>query len=93
MYLELFGEDSDDEGMKSPVDVTPEFVASCKKRIGPLTVKLLMPYYRTGRIRGRALFKALAKHLTKLIYEYAPYPSTYFLNHYFFLSFMVVSKV
>lgn len=77
MFLELFGEDSDDEGVMSPLEESPEFVISCKERIAPWVVDLLTPYYIKGRIRGKALFKALAKHLIRLIYQCSKYPSKY----------------
>ncbi|XP_063549222.1 uncharacterized protein LOC134756319 [Cydia strobilella] len=77
LFRDLFGEDSDDEGVVSPLDETPEFVVSCKERIAPWVVKLLTPYYTKGRIRGKALFKALAKHLIKLIYQCSRYPDEY----------------
>lgn len=79
MLLELFGEDSDDEGMVSPLDETPEFIISCKERIAPWIVKLLTPYYIKGRIKGKALFKALAKHLIRLIYHCSRHPSKIFV--------------
>lgn len=74
MLTNLFGDDSDDEGVLSPLEETPEFVISCKERIAPWVVKLLTPYYIKGRIRGKALFKALAKHLIRLIYQCSRYP-------------------
>ncbi|XP_047998142.1 uncharacterized protein LOC125235567 isoform X1 [Leguminivora glycinivorella] len=77
LFRDLFGDDSDDEGVVSPLDETPEFVVSCKERIAPWVVKLLTPYYTKGRIRGKALFKALAKHLIKLIYQCSRYPDEY----------------
>ncbi|VVD03734.1 unnamed protein product [Leptidea sinapis] len=69
MLHELFGDDSDDEGVVSPLNETHEFVISCKERVAPWVVKLLTPYYIKGRIRGKSLFKALAKHLINLIYQ------------------------
>ncbi|XP_053615709.1 uncharacterized protein LOC128678296 [Plodia interpunctella] len=74
---DLFGEDSDDEDVVSPLDETSDFVLSCKERMAPWVVKLLTPYYIKGRIRGKALFKALAKHLIRLIYQCSRYPSEY----------------
>ncbi|XP_063832594.1 uncharacterized protein LOC135081740 [Ostrinia nubilalis] len=77
MFTELFGDDSDDEGIMSPLEETPEFVISCKERIAPWVIKLLTPFYIKGRIRGRALFKAVAKHLIRLIYQCSKYPHEY----------------
>ncbi|KAJ2954809.1 hypothetical protein O0L34_g3118 [Tuta absoluta] len=74
---QIFGDDSDDEGVLSPLEETPEFLTSCKERIAPWVVKLLTPYYIKGRIRGKALFKSLAKHLIRLIYQCSHYPSEY----------------
>lgn len=74
MLADLFGDDSDDEDVMSPLEETPEFVTSCKERIAPWVVKLLTPYYIKGRIRGKALFKSLAKHLIRLIYQCSKYP-------------------
>ncbi|XP_013186298.1 uncharacterized protein LOC106131672 [Amyelois transitella] len=74
---DLFGDDSDDEDVVSPLDETADFVISCKERIAPWVVKLLTPYYIRGRIRGKALFKSLAKHLIRLIYQCSRYPSEY----------------
>lgn len=73
-FVELFGPDSDDEGVVSPLDETNEFIDSCKERITPWVVKLLTPYYIKGRIRGKVLFKSLAKYLIKLIYQCSQYP-------------------
>ncbi|XP_052754156.1 uncharacterized protein LOC113520218 isoform X2 [Galleria mellonella] len=75
--LILFGDDSDDDSVMSPLDETPDFVISCKERIAPWVVKLLTPFYIKGRIRGKALFKALAKHLIRLIYQCSRYPCEY----------------
>lgn len=77
MLVELFGEDSDDEGVVSPLEESPEFVISCKERITPWVVKILTPYYVNGRIRGKALFKSLAKHLIRLVYQCSKYPCKY----------------
>lgn len=77
MLVELFGEDSDDEEVVSPLEESPEFVISCKERITPWVVKILTPYYVNGRIRGKALFKSLAKHLISLIYQCSKYPYEY----------------
>ncbi|CAG9568016.1 unnamed protein product [Danaus chrysippus] len=74
---ELFGDVSDDEDMVSPLDESPELIMSCKERITPWVVKILTPYYVNGRIRGKALFKALAKHLIKLIYQCSKFPYEY----------------
>ncbi|XP_073966972.1 uncharacterized protein [Choristoneura fumiferana] len=82
LFLELFGEDSDDEGVMSPLEESPEFVISCKERIAPWVVDLLTPYYIKGRIRGKALFKALAKHLIRLIYQCSKYPNEYEVNSF-----------
>lgn len=76
---DIFGEDSDDEGVMSPLEETPEFVRSCKERIAPWVVKVLTPFYIKGRIKGKALFKSLAKHLIRLIYQCSKYPSKYLL--------------
>ncbi|XP_041983068.1 uncharacterized protein LOC121736078 [Aricia agestis] len=75
--IDLFGYDSDGEGVVSPIDETPEFMTSCKERIAPWVVKILNPYYVKGRIRGKALFKSLARHLIKLIYQCSKYPFEY----------------
>ncbi|CAG4959955.1 unnamed protein product [Colias eurytheme] len=82
LLADLFGEDSDDEGVVSPLDETPEFVASCKERITPWVVKLLTPYYVKGRIKGKALFKALARHLIRLIYQCSRYPEEYEVQNF-----------
>ncbi|CAG9793430.1 unnamed protein product [Diatraea saccharalis] len=82
MLTELFGEDSDEECIMSPLEETPEFVISCKERIAPWVVKLLTPYYIKGRIRGKSLFKALAKHLIRLIYQCSRYPQEYEVNSF-----------
>ncbi|KAM3961216.1 uncharacterized protein ACR2FA_004770 [Aphomia sociella] len=90
--LDLFGDDSDDENVMSPLDETPDFVISCKERIAPWVVKLLTPYYIKGRIRGKALFKALAKHLIRLIYQCSRYPSEYEV-HSFVSDFLANHKM
>lgn len=74
MFANLFGPDSDDESILSPLEETPEFVLSCKERIAPWVVKILTPVYTKGHIKGKALFKALAKHLINLIYQCSHYP-------------------
>ncbi|XP_021191079.3 uncharacterized protein LOC110376802 [Helicoverpa armigera] len=76
-FAYLFGYDSDDEEILSPLDETPEFVVSCKERIAPWVVKLLTPYYIKGHIKGKGIFKALAKHLIRLIYQCSRYPEEY----------------
>lgn len=82
MLTHLFGNDSDDDEIMSPLDETPEFIVSCKERIAPWVVKLLTPYFRKGRIQGKALFKALAKHLIGLIYQCSRYPRKFLINVY-----------
>ncbi|XP_047537687.1 uncharacterized protein LOC125071472 [Vanessa atalanta] len=77
MLIELFGEDSDDEGVVSPLEESTEFIVSCKERIAPWVVQILTPYYVKGRIRGKTLFKSLAKHLIRLIYQCSKYPYEY----------------
>ncbi|XP_049886142.1 uncharacterized protein LOC126380637 isoform X2 [Pectinophora gossypiella] len=77
ILLVLFGEDDDNDAIVSPFEVTPELTISCKERIAPWVVKLLTPYYMKGRIRGKTLFKALAKHLIRLIYQCSRYPQHY----------------
>ncbi|XP_059051839.1 uncharacterized protein LOC131846526 [Achroia grisella] len=73
----LFGDDCDDDSIMSPLDESSEFIISCKERIAPWVVKLLTPYYIKGRIRGKVLFKAVAKHLIRLIYQCSRYPHEY----------------
>lgn len=75
--MQLFDYDSDDEGILSPLDETPEFIVSCKERIAPWVVNLLTPYYIKGHIKGKGIFKALAKHLIRLIYQCSRYPSMF----------------
>ncbi|KPI94224.1 hypothetical protein RR46_06675 [Papilio xuthus] len=77
LLKDIFGEDSDDEGVMSPLEETPEFVRSCKERIAPWVVRVLTPFYIKGRIKGKALFKSLAKHLIRLIYQCSKYPNEY----------------
>lgn len=77
LFADLFGPDSDDESILSPLEETPEFVLSCKERIAPWVVKILTPVYTKGHIKGKALFKALAKHLINLIYQCSHYPEEY----------------
>ncbi|XP_061379880.1 uncharacterized protein LOC116774021 isoform X2 [Danaus plexippus] len=81
-FEELFGDVSDDEDMVSPLDESPELIMSCKERITPWVVKILTPYYVNGRIRGKALFKALAKHLIKLIYQCSKFPYDYEVENF-----------
>lgn len=90
-YVQLFGYDSDDEGILSPLEETPEFVISCKERMAPWVVKLLTPYYIKGHIKGKGIFKALAKHLIRLIYQCSQYPSTYTYSFYFLKYLMLTS--
>lgn len=74
--MQLFGEDSDDEeGIVSPAAESGEFVASCKSRIDSWVMAILAPYYARGRIQGKLLYKAVARHLIELIYKCKPYPS------------------
>ena len=83
-YEELFGYDSDDEGILSPLEETPEFIISCKERMAPWVVKLLTPFYIKGHIKGKGIFKALAKHLIRLIYQCSRYPGKdkpFFFNY------------
>ncbi|XP_068619517.1 uncharacterized protein [Battus philenor] len=74
---DLFGEDSDDEGVMSPLEETQEFITSCKERIAPWVVKVLTPFYIKGHIKGKVLFKSVAKHLIRLIYQCSKYPSEF----------------
>ncbi|CAH1636028.1 unnamed protein product [Spodoptera littoralis] len=76
-FVQLFGADSDEEEILSPLDETNEFITSCKERIAPWVVKLLTPYYVKGHIKGKSIFKALAKHLIRLIYQCSRYPEQY----------------
>ncbi|XP_072933431.1 uncharacterized protein [Epargyreus clarus] len=92
LFVELFGDDDDEEDLMSPMEETPEFVLSCKERIAPWVVKMLTPYYIKGRIKGKALFKALAKHLIKLIYQCSQYPEQYEV-HSFVSDFLKTHKV
>ncbi|XP_039759958.1 uncharacterized protein LOC120633706 [Pararge aegeria] len=75
--LDLFGDDSDDEGVVSPLEESHDFVTSCKERMAPWIVKILTPYYIKGRIKGKNLFKSLVKHLIRLIYQCSKYPHEY----------------
>ncbi|CAG4991142.1 unnamed protein product [Parnassius apollo] len=77
ILVDLFGDDSDDEGVMSPLEETQEFITSCKERIAPWVVRTLTPFYIKGGIKGKALFKAVAKHLIRLIYQCSKYPSEY----------------
>ncbi|CAH0677771.1 unnamed protein product [Spodoptera exigua] len=81
-FEQLFGADSDDEEILSPLDETNEFIISCKERIAPWVVKLLTPYYVKGQIKGKLIFKALAKHLIRLIYQCSRYPEQYEVNSF-----------
>ncbi|CAB3233521.1 unnamed protein product [Arctia plantaginis] len=76
-FIYYFGYDSDDEGIISPLEETPEFIVSCKERIAPWVVKILTPYYIKGHIKGKGVFKSLAKHLIRLIYQCSKYPEEY----------------
>lgn len=80
MLADFFGDDSDDEGVISPLDETQEFIISCKERIAPWVVRMLTPFYIKNRIKGKALFKSVAKHLIRLIYQCNKYPSKYKLS-------------
>ncbi|CAK1593852.1 unnamed protein product [Parnassius mnemosyne] len=77
ILVDLFGDDSDDEGVMSPLEETQEFITSCKERIAPWVVRTLTPFYIKGGIKGKALFKSVAKHLIRLIYQCSKYPSEY----------------
>ncbi|XP_075984822.1 uncharacterized protein LOC142982283 [Anticarsia gemmatalis] len=81
-FIYYFGYDSDDEGIISPLEETPEFVVSCKERIAPWVVKILTPYYIRGHIIGKGVFKSLAKHLIRLIYQCSKYPAEYEVNSF-----------
>lgn len=81
-FVQLFGPDGDDEEILSPLDETNEFITSCKERIAPWVVKLLTPYYIRGHIKGKLIFKALAKHLIRLIYQCSRYPEQYEVNSF-----------
>lgn len=84
-YLDLFGQDSDDDELMSPLNETKEFERSCKERIAPWVVKILTRHYNHGRIKGKIVFKNLVRHLLNLIYQCSRYPSKSQLFLYFIM--------
>lgn len=76
VFLELFGEDSDDE--EAPISPSTDMdsitMSSCRKRIAPIIVKQLMKPFNEGLIANRWLFKKLAKSLADSIVIENDYP-------------------
>lgn len=79
-FLQLFGEDSDDEFTPcSPsIELNEVLMGSCIRRISPWIVKHLMKPMRDGLIGNRFLFKKLAKHLARSIIMENQYPGNDF---------------
>ncbi|XP_073819532.1 uncharacterized protein [Musca autumnalis] len=75
-FLELFGEDSDDEFTPcSPsIELDDILMGSCVKRISPWVVKHLMKPMKHGLIGNRFVFKKLAKHIARSIITENQYP-------------------
>lgn len=83
MFLQLFGEDEDDdEGILSPMEESPHLVLSCKTRISMWVLTTLTPYYGMGRIRGKNLFKSVVKYLIDLIFKCKQYPGNYLIEQF-----------
>ncbi|XP_070149522.1 uncharacterized protein [Polyergus mexicanus] len=66
-FLELFGECEEEEMMpESPICIE-DYLPACKERIAPWIVKYLMPFYKKRRIKGRQLFKIVAKYIADML--------------------------
>lgn len=78
-FLQLFGEDDDDEfGPYSPsLAMNDVLMASCKKRIAPWIVKALMTPMKDGLIANRFLFKKVAKSIAEAVIAENQYPGTF----------------
>ncbi|TMW51403.1 hypothetical protein DOY81_003527 [Sarcophaga bullata] len=83
-FLQLFGEDSDDEFTPcSPsIELNEVLIGSCIRRISPWIVKHLMKPMREGLIGNRFLFKKLAKHLARSIIMENQYPDESLIKNY-----------
>lgn len=66
-FIELFGESDDEESMPDSPICIEEHLTACKERIAPWIVKHLMPFYKKRRIKDRALFKTVAKHIADML--------------------------
>lgn len=75
-FVELFGEDSDDEFTPcSPsIELDDVLMGSCVKRISLWVVKHLMKPMKHGLIGNRFVFKKLAKHIARSIITENQYP-------------------
>ncbi|XP_055703581.1 uncharacterized protein LOC129802052 [Phlebotomus papatasi] len=84
VFLELFGEDSDDE--EAPIspstDMDSVTLSSCRKRIAPTIVKHLMKPFNEGLIANRWLFKKLAKSLADSIVIENDYPDERYIKNF-----------
>lgn len=77
-FLDLFGEDSDDEfGAFSPLDDMDSemLLSSSKKRVATMVVQHLMEYFKKGLVGEKATFKSLAQDFTECIIANDMYPS------------------
>lgn len=77
-FLELFGEDSDDDiGAFSPShDMDSELLlSSSKKRVAPMVVQHLMEPFKKGLVGDKAAFKSMAQDFTECIIANDIYPS------------------
>lgn len=66
-FLQLFGESDEEEMMPDSPICIEEYLPACKERIAPWIVKYLMPFYKNRRIKGRQLFKAVAKYIADML--------------------------
>lgn len=66
-FIELFGENDDEEMMPDSPICIEEHLTACKERIAPWIVKHLMPFYKKRRIKDRQLFKIVAKHVADML--------------------------
>lgn len=86
LFLELFGDDSDEEH-ESEYRLHEKYRASCTERISSWVVKYLMPYYHDKRIIGRNIFKSLGHHISDVIVGKIQYPDEwtvkYFVSKFF----------
>lgn len=80
-FLELFGDDSDEEN-EIHFRQEDKYLTSCKERISSWVVKYLMPFYNKKRIIGRNVFKSLGYHVSNSIIQQIQYPDEWTVKYF-----------
>lgn len=94
-FIQLFGDNDDEEMMPDSPICIEEHLSACKERIAPWVVKYLMPFYKKKRIIDRKLFKSVAKHVADMLIIENTFPGKFivgiFYTSFFFFFFLNIS--